>query len=271
MRNRLFVMIVCARSARGRRAAERAPPGGSTTPRFSRSSTRPIRRTSSPGGSAAKYGPRRRTFARWARMVATDHVAVQQMGRDLAKKLELMPTPPDNDTQRGGLRQGVVALLQSKSGAEFDRAYLQHEVAFHQSVVDAIKGTLLPAVRNPELRSLMNDGVAGVRAPSRRDEGGRHEDGREVSGVSTWRLRSLRRHQRRQSVQRLVRRQPGRCWPAGFATSNAARARRSWQRDSACRAPMSCSAGSCGCSRSHPTATKPRSTSSIRTRPASWR
>src|SRR6185369_5419209 len=32
------------------------------------------------------------------RMVATDHVAVQQMGRDLARKLQVMPTPPDNDT-----------------------------------------------------------------------------------------------------------------------------------------------------------------------------
>ena len=96
-----------------------------------------------------------------ARMVVTDHVAVQQMGRDLAKKLQLMPTPPDNDTSVADCAR-VVALLQSKSGAEFDTAYLQHEVAFHQSVVDAINGTLLPAVRNPELRALMRTVLPGL-------------------------------------------------------------------------------------------------------------
>jgi putative membrane protein len=55
----------------------------------------------------------------------------------------------------------AVALLQSKTGAEFDRAYLQHEVAFHQSVVDAVKHTLLPAIKNDELRNLMNTVLPG--------------------------------------------------------------------------------------------------------------
>ena len=94
------------------------------------------------------------------RMVATDHVAVQQMGRDLARKLQVMPTPPDNDTSVADYAR-TVALLQSKTGADFDKAYLQHELAFHQSVVDAIKGTLLPAARNGELRKLLNTVLPG--------------------------------------------------------------------------------------------------------------
>ena len=52
-------------------------------------------------------------------------------------------------------------VYQSKRGAEFDRAYLQHEVSFHQGVVDAIKGTLLPAAANPELRALMTTVLPG--------------------------------------------------------------------------------------------------------------
>ena len=94
------------------------------------------------------------------RMVATDHVAVQQMGRDLARKLQVTPTPPDNDTSAADYAR-TVALLQSKSGADFDKAYLQYEVAFHQSVVDAIKDTLLPAARNAELRKLLNTVLPG--------------------------------------------------------------------------------------------------------------
>jgi len=111
------------------------------------------------GRFGAKYAASEEVRA-LARMVAADHVAVQQMGRDLAKKLELIPTPPDNDTSVADCARAV-ALLQSKTGAEFDRAYLQYEVAFHQSVVDAVKGTLLPASKNNELRNLLNTVLPG--------------------------------------------------------------------------------------------------------------
>ena len=111
------------------------------------------------GRLAVKYGASEDVRA-LGRMVATDHVAAQQMGRDLAAKLKIVPTPPDNDTSTADHAR-VVALLQSKTGAEFDRAYLRHEVAFHQSVVDAIKGTLLPAIKNDELRKLMTSVLPG--------------------------------------------------------------------------------------------------------------
>jgi putative membrane protein len=93
-------------------------------------------------------------------MVVTDHVAVQQMGRELAKKLDIIPTPPDNDSSVADHAK-TVALLQSKTGSEFDKAYLRHEIAFHQSVVDAIKGTLLPAIHNKELKELVNNVLPG--------------------------------------------------------------------------------------------------------------
>lgn len=111
------------------------------------------------GRLGAKYGASEEVRA-LGRMVATDHMAVQQMGRDLAMKLKIVPTPPDNDTSVAEHAKPV-ALLQSKTGAEFDKAYLQYEVAFHQSVVDAIKGTLLPAIKNDELRNLMKSVLPG--------------------------------------------------------------------------------------------------------------
>ncbi len=94
------------------------------------------------------------------KMVATDHVTVQQMGRDLAKKLNIIPSPPDNDTSVTE-QANTVTLLQSKSGKEFDKAYLQHEIAFHQTVIDALRGTLLPAIKNSEFKKLVNDVLPG--------------------------------------------------------------------------------------------------------------
>jgi len=88
-------------------------------------------------------------------MVATEHEAVQQSWRDLARKLGVIPKPPQNDTRAEALAK-TVAQLQAKSGTEFDTVYLRHEMAFHQDVIDAIKGRLLPAIRNEQFRALVS-------------------------------------------------------------------------------------------------------------------
>lgn len=96
-----------------------------------------------------------------AKMVATDHEAVEQMGRDLAKKLGVIPTPPENDSSAANLAK-TVKMLQSKAGAEFDKAYLRHELAFHQSVITAIESTLLPAAQHEDLKALINKVLPGL-------------------------------------------------------------------------------------------------------------
>ncbi len=88
------------------------------------------------------------------KMVVTDHEAVQQSWRGLAKKLGIIPTPPSADSSAANLAK-TVTLLQSKSGAAFDKVYLQHEIAFHQSVIDAVKNSLLPAIKNEEFKELV--------------------------------------------------------------------------------------------------------------------
>ena len=87
-------------------------------------------------------------------MFARDHKTVRQQGRDLAQKLSVTPTPPVDDA---GARAHAEAMAtpRSKQGAEFDRAFLAHEVAFHQGVIDAVQSTLLPAIRNAELKDLV--------------------------------------------------------------------------------------------------------------------
>ena len=87
-------------------------------------------------------------------MLVRDHRAVRQQGRDLAAKLGVTPTPPKDD-QSAEDHAVAMAHLRSLKGAEFDHAFLQHEAAFHKAVIDAVQGTLLPAIDNPELKALV--------------------------------------------------------------------------------------------------------------------
>lgn len=87
-------------------------------------------------------------------MLVRDHSAVRQQGRDLAKKLGVTPTPPKDDQ---GARDHAAAMkeLRALKGAAFDHAFLQHEVDFHKAVIDAVTNTLLPAIKNAEVKALV--------------------------------------------------------------------------------------------------------------------
>lgn len=87
-------------------------------------------------------------------MLVRDHSAVRQLGRDLAKKLSVTPTPPASG-QSAKDHAAAMKRLRGLKGAEFDHAFLQHEVAFHKAVIDAVTSTLLPAIQNAELKALV--------------------------------------------------------------------------------------------------------------------
>jgi putative membrane protein len=87
-------------------------------------------------------------------MLARDHAMVRQQGRDLAKKLGVTPTPPAGDKSVED-QAAVIRRLGALHGAEFDRAFLQREVQFHKDVIAAVTTTLLPAIKNEELKAFV--------------------------------------------------------------------------------------------------------------------
>ena len=87
-------------------------------------------------------------------MLQRDHRVVRQQGRDLVKKLGVRPTPPA-DFAMAKDHAAALRTLRATSGRAFDRAFLQHEVAYHKAVIDAVNTTLLPALKNEEARALV--------------------------------------------------------------------------------------------------------------------
>ena len=91
----------------------------------------------------------------FAKRMVTDHTAVNKSATDLAGRLHL--TPEDNPTAQSLKKGGDdnVANLKALSGAAFDRAYVDHEVAYHEAVLNALDTTLVPSATNADLKALM--------------------------------------------------------------------------------------------------------------------
>ena len=101
---------------------------------------------------------------KFAETMISDHKAVIAQAAALVKKLGV--TPKDNavsqqlqtDADKAG------SMLRSKSGAAFDKAYIDHEVEYHKAVIDAVENLLIPETDNTELKELLQNVVPALQA-----------------------------------------------------------------------------------------------------------
>lgn len=91
----------------------------------------------------------------FAQTMVTDHTGVNKAATDLVTKLHVTPEP---NATSASLKKGGddnLAKLRKLSGPAFDRAYIEHEIAYHQAVLDAVDQTLIPGAKNAELKALL--------------------------------------------------------------------------------------------------------------------
>lgn len=95
----------------------------------------------------------------FAKDMVRDHEAVNKQALDLVKKLKVKPE--DNDTSRALTKAASEerAKLAKLSGAEFDKAYVANEVAYHKQVNSALETQLIPSAKNAELKDLLQTGL----------------------------------------------------------------------------------------------------------------
>jgi putative membrane protein len=95
----------------------------------------------------------------FAQDMVRDHEAVNKQALDLVKKLKV--TPEDNDTSKTLSKQATAKLaeLDKLKGAEYDKAYVANEVAYHKAVNSALEAQLIPSASNAELKSLLQTGL----------------------------------------------------------------------------------------------------------------
>src|SRR5262249_5802886 len=91
----------------------------------------------------------------FGKRMVTDHTGVNKEAVALVKKLGV--TPEDNPTSQSLKKGGEDNLnnLKGLKGTAFDKAYIDHEVAYHEQVLDAVDKVLVPNAKNAELKALL--------------------------------------------------------------------------------------------------------------------
>jgi putative membrane protein len=106
-------------------------------------------------GKLAKSNASSKDVKDFAQLMITDHSGVNKSATELVTKLHVTPEPSaTSDSLKQGGEQNLAAL-KKLSGSAFDRAYVDHEVAYHEAVIGAVDNTLIPNAKNAELKALL--------------------------------------------------------------------------------------------------------------------
>ncbi len=92
-----------------------------------------------------------------------DHHALRKAGQDLAAKLNVTPVPPAGDTGPATAAAWKDSLTTMPAGAAWDKAYISHEIAYHEALL-ATAQTALGAAQNADLKALIEKAAPNVQA-----------------------------------------------------------------------------------------------------------
>jgi len=112
----------------------------------------------------AKERSKNTEVLKFAETMANDHKAVIDQAVALVTKLGV--TPKDNAVSKQLLADAEKTrkTMRTKSGAAFDKAYIDNEVAYHKAVISSVEGLLIPESENAELKSLLQSIVPALNA-----------------------------------------------------------------------------------------------------------
>jgi putative membrane protein len=91
---------------------------------------------------------------RFARMMMGEHHTLRVAGEQVVKQAKITPSAPANDPVAPLAQQETSVLDSTPAGSQFDRAYIDQEVAAHRAVKDLLERSEGEA-ENPDLRAVI--------------------------------------------------------------------------------------------------------------------
>ena len=89
------------------------------------------------------------------RNFVTAHTQARNEARALGNRLNLSPRLAMGDPMARAHSEAMTRL-RGLEGKTFDKAYIDHEVSFHQAVIEKVKTSLVPAAKSPEVKAYLN-------------------------------------------------------------------------------------------------------------------
>lgn len=91
------------------------------------------------------------------------HKGLLQQTQDLAKKLNMTPTPP-KEAPMAQAHSEALRELNATTGEKFDSVFITNEIAYHSGAIKILRDTLAPAIKNAELKAAVNAAVPAFEA-----------------------------------------------------------------------------------------------------------
>lgn len=99
----------------------------------------------------------------FGKMMMRDHHVLRASGDSLAKKLGVTPAAPAGDTHAADVQKTMSMLNSAAKGKDFDKAYIDNEVIYHQAVLQTAT-TAMGAAQNSELKNFIQKAAPNIQA-----------------------------------------------------------------------------------------------------------
>jgi putative membrane protein len=91
----------------------------------------------------------------YAAMMLTQHRDADTREKSATQKAKIAAAESDASVKLATDMQASLDAIKSRTGKDFDRAYINAQVSSHQSLLDAIDNKLLPSAQSSELKALL--------------------------------------------------------------------------------------------------------------------
>lgn len=119
--------------------------------------------TDSSAGSVAAAKGTSADIKSFGRDMMRDHHALRAAGQSLAKKLNVSPEMPAGDKSAANAAAWQDSLTAMPKSAAWDKAYIDHEVTYHEAVLTTAQAAL-GAAQNAELKALIQKAAPNIQA-----------------------------------------------------------------------------------------------------------
>lgn len=108
-------------------------------------------------GKLAQKKAKTAEVKQFADQMVTDHSQGLKEVQALAKKLKVKPQ--ESDVTKGLKSEAAdkLKVLKKLDGADFEKAYVDTEVGYHEAVLAAIDQALIPGAKNEELKTALTN------------------------------------------------------------------------------------------------------------------